>query len=55
MAKINWRNVNLYQDDSHGGWVLEFRCLEGDRREWFFVGVYGTREAAMRVVRGNAR
>lgn len=36
--------VNVYQDHDSGGWVREVFAVGG----WYVVGVYGSREAALR-------
>jgi len=41
------RNVNIYQSDS-GGWICEIRLYPNDARpEWYRLGVFGTRAAAV--------
>jgi len=37
------RWLNVYQDAHSGGWVREVFALG----EWYLVGIYGTRAAAM--------
>ncbi len=42
---MNRRDINVYRGD-HGGWTVEVLGISG----WYVRGVYGTREAALRVV-----
>lgn len=41
------KDINLYQDENHKGWILEVNSVGG----WYVFGVYGTRKDALAALR----
>ena len=48
-------DYNVYQDANTGGWIVEVVLFPNDERpEIHRLGVYGTKEAALKVARDES-